>query len=186
MSMSFRLCSFAPRTRKTPRSSSRRSGTAIARRPEANRPVTDFLLRATFAAVPSATTSPPCSPVPGAHVDEPVAAAHAPTPTTTVLPRSRSASSVARSARVVALVQPDRRLVEDVEHAGEPRADLRRQADALPSPPESVAAPRSSSGSRRRRRSGTCQLLADLLVIRWPISCSVRSGRAIARTSAPG
>ena len=34
-------------------------------------------------------------------------------------------------ARVVALVQPDRRLVEDVEHADEPRADLRREADAL-------------------------------------------------------
>ena len=32
---------------------------------------------------------------------------------------------------VVALVQADRRLVEHVEHAGEVRADLRRQADAL-------------------------------------------------------
>ena len=33
---------------------------------------------------------------------------------------------------VVALVQPDRRLVEDVEHAGQVRADLRREPDALP------------------------------------------------------
>jgi hypothetical protein len=33
--------------------------------------------------------------------------------------------------RVVALVQADRRLVEDVEHADEPGADLRRQPDAL-------------------------------------------------------
>ena len=33
--------------------------------------------------------------------------------------------------RVVALMQPDRRLVEDVEHADEARADLRREADAL-------------------------------------------------------
>ena len=33
---------------------------------------------------------------------------------------------------VVALVQADRRLVEHVEHAGEVRADLRGQADALP------------------------------------------------------
>ena len=33
---------------------------------------------------------------------------------------------------VVALVQADRRLVEHVEHAGQVRADLRRQADALP------------------------------------------------------
>ena len=32
---------------------------------------------------------------------------------------------------VVALVQADRRLVEDVEHADEARADLRRQPDAL-------------------------------------------------------
>jgi len=32
---------------------------------------------------------------------------------------------------VVALVQPDARLVEDVEHADEPGADLRRQPDAL-------------------------------------------------------
>ena len=33
---------------------------------------------------------------------------------------------------VVALVQADRRLVEHVEHAGQVRADLRGQADALP------------------------------------------------------
>ena len=32
---------------------------------------------------------------------------------------------------VVALVQADRRLVQHVEHAGQPRADLRGQADAL-------------------------------------------------------
>ena len=34
-------------------------------------------------------------------------------------------------ALVVALVQPDRRLVEHVEHADEPAADLRREPDAL-------------------------------------------------------
>ena len=33
--------------------------------------------------------------------------------------------------RVVALMQPDRRLVEHIEHAGEPRADLRGEPDAL-------------------------------------------------------
>ena len=33
--------------------------------------------------------------------------------------------------RVVALMQADRRLVEDVEHADQPRADLRRQTNAL-------------------------------------------------------
>src|SRR3546814_20606234 len=36
---------------------------------------------------------------------------------------------------VVALVQPDRGLVEHVQHAGEPGAALRREADALPLPP---------------------------------------------------
>src|SRR6185295_11321303 len=35
---------------------------------------------------------------------------------------------------VVALVQADRRLVEDVEHPHQARADLRGQADALPLP----------------------------------------------------
>ena len=34
-------------------------------------------------------------------------------------------------ALVVALVQPDRGLVQDVEHAGEARADLRGEPDAL-------------------------------------------------------
>ena len=33
--------------------------------------------------------------------------------------------------RVVALMQPDRGLVQNVEHAGEPRADLRGEPDAL-------------------------------------------------------
>jgi hypothetical protein len=42
---------------------------------------------------------------------------------------------------VVALVQPDRRLVEDVEHADQPRADLRRQPDPL----------RLAAGERARR-----------------------------------
>ena len=45
-------------------------------------------------------------------------------------------------APVVALVQPDRRLVEHVEHADEPAADLRREPDAL----------RLTAGERSRRR----------------------------------
>ena len=36
-----------------------------------------------------------------------------------------------QQALVVALVQPDGRLIEDVEHPHQPRADLRRQANAL-------------------------------------------------------
>lgn len=34
-------------------------------------------------------------------------------------------------AVVVALMQPDARLIKDVEHPHQPRADLRREADAL-------------------------------------------------------
>ncbi len=51
--------------------------------------------------------------------------------TITVLPRSRSRLQRFQKPGVVALVQPNRRLVEHVEHAGEPGADLRRQPDAL-------------------------------------------------------
>ncbi len=36
-----------------------------------------------------------------------------------------------QETRIVALVQADRRLVQHVEHAGQARADLRRQPDAL-------------------------------------------------------
>ena len=36
-----------------------------------------------------------------------------------------------QQARIVALVQPDRGLVEDVEHADQPAADLRREPDPL-------------------------------------------------------
>ena len=51
--------------------------------------------------------------------------------TITVLPRSRRRLQRFEQPRVVALVQADRRLVEHVEHAGEARADLRGQPDAL-------------------------------------------------------
>jgi len=55
----------------------------------------------------------------------------------TVLPRSRSRSSVEMSRALSPLVQPNRRLVEDVEHADELRADLRRESQRCASPPES-------------------------------------------------
>ena len=54
---------------------------------------------------------------------------------------------------VVALVQADRRLVEDVEHAGQVRADLRRQADALP------------FAARQRRRAPAERQVADADVV---------------------
>ena len=47
--------------------------------------------------------------------------------------------------RIVALVQADRRLVQHVEHAGQARADLRGQADAL-----ALAAAQCAGGARER------------------------------------
>ena len=49
----------------------------------------------------------------------------------TVLPRSRSRTSVCEQALVVALVQADRGLVEDVHDADQPGADLAGEPDAL-------------------------------------------------------
>ena len=66
-------------------------------------------------------------------------------------------------ARVVALMQPDRRLVEHVEHAGEARADLRGQADTL------ALAARQRAGAARQRQIVEAdvveefQAVADLL-----------------------
>ena len=65
-----------------------------------------------------------------AHVDEPVGRAHH---LLVVLDDEHGVAQVAQALerpdqlRVVALVQPDRGLVEDVEDADELRADLRRQ-----------------------------------------------------------
>ena len=59
-------------------------------------------------------------------------------------------------APVVALVQTDRRLVEDVEHADQTRADLRREPDPLRlSTGERRRARGPASGSRARHREGT-------------------------------
>ncbi len=57
---------------------------------------------------------------------------------------------------VVALVQADRRLVEHVEHAGEVRADLRREPDALP------------FAARQRRRAAAEREIADADVVQEP------------------
>ena len=71
----------------------------------------------------------------GAEVDHPVGAANG---LLVVFDDDHGVAEVAQSRQrvqqlaVVALVQTDRRLVEHVEHTGEVRADLRRQADALP------------------------------------------------------
>ncbi len=68
------------------------------------------------------------------HIDEPVGGADR---LLVVLDDDDRVAEVAQplqgreQALVVALVQPDRRLVEHVEHAGQARADLRGQPDAL-------------------------------------------------------
>ena len=65
-------------------------------------------------------------------------------------------------ARVVALVQADRRLVEHVEHAAQAGADLRRQADALPLAARQRRGARGrASGSRGRRRAGSAAARAS-------------------------
>jgi hypothetical protein len=52
--------------------------------------------------------------------------------------------SVLDQARVVALVQADRRLVEHVQHAGQPEPICVARRMRCASPPESVSALRSS------------------------------------------
>ena len=58
-----------------------------------------------------------------------------------MLPRSRSSRERVEQPLVVARVQADRRLVENVEHADQAAADLAGQADAL----------RFAAGERRGR-----------------------------------
>ena len=78
------------------------------------------------------------------HIDEPVGGAHG---VLVVLDDDHRIADVAQpcqrleQALIVSLVQSDRRLIEDVQHANEARSDLRRQADAL----------RLATGERRRR-----------------------------------
>ena len=70
----------------------------------------------------------------GAYVDDPVGRAHH---LLVVLDDDHRVAGVAQLLQaadqppVVALVQADRRLVEDVEHIHQFRSDLRRQPDAL-------------------------------------------------------
>ena len=94
----------------------------------------DAGLRMISSTVPSAMTSPPCLPAPGPEIDDVIGGAHR---LLVVLDDDDGVAEVAQllergeQSRVVALVQPDRRLVEDVQHADEARADLRRETNAL-------------------------------------------------------
>ena len=156
--MSLRLCCARAADDRARRAASRRSrGTGIARLPDRYWPVSDAGSRARPASgVPSATTWPPCSPAPGPRSTRWSAARIVPSScstTITVLPRSRSRSSVVDQLRVVALVQADRGLVEDVEHADQARADLGREPDPL------------RLAARERRRRALQRQVADADVV---------------------
>ena len=84
--------------------------------------------------MPEWTTCPPCSPAPGpmSTTQSAVAMVSSSCSTTMrVLPRSRSRVSVSISRWLSRWCSPMRRLVEDVEHADQPGADLRGQPDPL-------------------------------------------------------
>ena len=132
-----RLCSRAPSMRidrGAVRADGASSGVGIFSSPLRYCPVIDAGLRMISSTVPSAITSPPCFPAPGPEIDQVVRRAHR---LLVVLDDDHRVAEVAQllerreQPRVVALVQPDRRLVENVEHADEPRPDLRRQPNAL-------------------------------------------------------
>ena len=132
--MFLRLCSRAPRTVSIPLGSRRIAGTGIVRLRVRYWPVSDALDLSRAATGPDTTTLPPCSPAPG-----PMSTTWSATrmvssscsTTITVLPEVPQPEQGLDQLVVVPLVQPDRRLVEDVQHADQPAADLRRQADAL-------------------------------------------------------
>ena len=134
---SFRLLPRAPRSRSA--SSSARSagdapGSGSPARPIRYWPVRLFGLAMMSAGVPSATTWPPCTPAAGPMSITWSAvriASSSCSTTSTELPRSRRPFRRGQQPRVVALVQADRRLVQHIEHAGQARADLAGQPDAL-------------------------------------------------------
>ena len=96
--------------------------------------MTEPLLRSTFVAVPFGDDVAAVLAGARPHVDQPVGGAHH---LLVVLDHEHGVAEVAQPLErpdqlvVVALVQADRRLVEDVEHADELRADLRREPQPL-------------------------------------------------------
>ena len=128
----------------------------------------------------STRSAPPCSPAPGPMSTTWSAAwivASSCSTTISVLPEVAEPEQRVDQAAVVALVQPDRRLVQDVEHA-----DQRRCRSAWPAgsaaPRRRPACPRArpASGSRARRPPGTPAARGS------PSAAARRSG-ARARTS---
>ena len=147
------------------------SGTAMRRRPERYWPVSEAGLRLDVArACPARPAARRArrrrDPGPRRGRRRRIASSSCST-TITVLPRSRSRSSVREQAPVVALVQADRGLIQDVHDAGEPGADLAGEADALRlrRPRASRRCDRASDTRARRRirnRSRSHHALDDL------------------------
>ena len=101
--------------------------------------------------------------------------------TITVLPRSRRRLQRVEQPRVVALVQADRRLVEHVEHAGQARADLRGEPDAL-----ALAARQRAGRARQGQIVEPDVAQEDAAGRRSPSGCAGRSRCAWRRASPAG
>ena len=130
-----RLFSRAPRIRSAlPVPARRCSGVSIARLPERNWPVGDALQASRSRSVPCTTTVAAVHAGPRAHLDDVIRGANR---ILVVLDDDHRVADVAQPLErrdhlhVVLRMQPDARLIEHVEHAHEPRADLRRQTNAL-------------------------------------------------------
>jgi hypothetical protein len=133
-----------------------RFGTSMRRRPTDTAPVSDSALALTSAGVPWRDHSAAMFAGAQAHVDDVVGlmmASWSCSTTMTELPMSRRRRSMSQQARVIALVQPDRRFVEHIHHAGEPGADLAGEPDAL----------RFAAGQRVRRTVERQVIQADMI-----------------------
>ena len=112
----------------------RSAGMGIWRRPDRYAPVRLFSSAATPSGVPAAHDLAAMLARARAQIDQPIGRVHR---LLVVLDHQHRVAQVAQVAEradqpgVVALVQADARLVQDVEHAHQLRADLRGQADAL-------------------------------------------------------
>ncbi len=134
--MFLRLLPRAPRMMSQSWSSAgrRRPGSAICRRPERYWPVSEARVDMISCGVPWATISPPWAPAPGPRSTTWSAARIASSSCSTMSTRVAEVAQARERAEqplVVALVQADRGLVEDVHDADEARADLAGEADAL-------------------------------------------------------
>ena len=134
-------------------------GSAIARGRTGRRRSASPAVEQARATVPESTIWPPCSPAPGPMSTTQSARADG---VLVVLDDDQRVAEVAQPDQrldqpvVVALVQPDRRLVEDVEHADQAGPDLGGQPDPL----RLAAGQRAgragrATGSRARRRAGS-------------------------------